>query len=118
MSVSVEGGRAGDEAQRGHVRHVRGERAEGRRVLGRVRAPASAASAASAAAARHGKVRIGPVTGSTSFPSIAIDGGLEFVGRAVLFFFALVRVQILHIPVLGWIEEEIKVTTSGMKTLR
>lgn len=38
------------------------------------------------------------VAGSTPLAPVAVDGGLQFVGRAQAFACTLVRVEILHIP--------------------
>lgn len=106
VSVSVEGGRTRDETERRHVRHVRSESAKRGRVLGSARhAPAassairSAATAAAASVAAWHQVGVSAVAGTPALSPIPVDGCLQLVGRAVLFLLALVRIQILHVPV-------------------
>lgn len=102
MPVSVEGRRAGDQTEGRHVRHVRSQSAERGCMLGSARdtsvATSAIGSAASATSATRNQIGISPVTRAPSFPSISVDGRLQFVGRTVLFLLALVRIQVFHVP--------------------
>lgn len=96
VTVAVERRRARDEAERRHVRHVRRERAQRGGVL---RSRAVGARRVAVGRRARDEVRVRAVARAPSLAPVAVDGRLELARRAVLLLLALVRVEILHVPV-------------------